>query len=90
MKTKNPDDIKEGDKIMLFETGFEYVVTFVTGKSIKIIKDNEGLWIPKCIIYIYDSLLSTHGYRLFKFKDLPEWLLIKIKSRVCTHNFTKN
>jgi hypothetical protein len=79
MKTKNPDDIKEGNKVMLWETGFEYVVTYTTEKSIKIIKDKEDVWIPKCIIYIYDSLLSTHGYRLFKFKDLPEWFVTKNK-----------
>lgn len=79
MKLKNHKDIKAGDKVMLWETGFEYVVTYTTEKSIKIIKDNEDLWIPKCIIYIQDSLLSTHGYRLFKFKDLPKWFIDKNK-----------
>ena len=77
MKTKNPKDIKIGDKVLLAETGFEYVVTMVTDASILIQRLDIKHWIPKSLIIIYDSLLSTSGYRLFKFKALPEWFVKK-------------
>lgn len=77
MKTKNPKDIKIGDKVLLSETGFEYVVTYVTEASILINRASLEYWIPKSLIQIFDSMLSVSGYRLFKFKALPEWFIIK-------------
>jgi uncharacterized membrane protein len=75
MKSKNPKDIKVGDKVLLVETGFEYVVTYTTDASILINKSDLKYWIPKSLILIFDSLLSTSGYRLWKFKSLPEWFV---------------
>lgn len=77
MKTKNTKDIKIGDKILLQNTGFEYVVMYTTNLSIKMNRNNIDYWIPKSLIEISDSLLSTHGYRLFKINSLPEWFMIK-------------
>jgi hypothetical protein len=77
MKTKNVKDIKIGDKVLLPETGFEYVVTYITDASILINRADKKYWIPKSLIVIFDSLLSTSGYRLFKFKNLPEWFIAK-------------
>lgn len=77
MKTKNVKDIKISDKILLQNTGFEYQVMFTTDLSIKINRNNIDYWIPKSLIEIYDSLLSTHGYRLWKVNSLPDWFMEK-------------
>lgn len=77
MKKKNPKDIELGDKLLFSETGFEYVVLWKTDKSVKIIMNNEDLWLPKSLIEIWDSLLSTSGYRLFKLKPFPDWFVKK-------------
>jgi len=75
-KKKNVKDINIGDKVLL-STGFEYVVTFITDKSILIQRGGPKFWIPKTLVEIYDSMLSISGYRLFKLKDLPEWFMTK-------------
>ncbi len=80
-KTKNVKDIEIGDKLLLTETGFEYVVLWVTDKSVKIIMGGEDLWLPKSLMSIFDSLLSTHGYRLFKLRRFPEWFINQNKIR---------
>lgn len=77
MKKKKVKDIKVGDKVLLRETGFEYVVAFITDKSILIKSGEKQYWIPKFYISIFDSLLSTSGYRLFKLNALPGWLIEK-------------
>lgn len=77
MKAKNVKDIKISDKILLQNTGFEYVVLYITELSIKMNRNNTDYWVPKSLINISDSLLSTHGYRLFKVDSLPEWFMMK-------------
>lgn len=79
MKKKNVKDIEIGDKLLLIETGFEYVVSYITEKSILVKSGKLDIWIPKFYIFISDSLLSTHGYRLFKLKALPDWFISKNK-----------
>lgn len=76
-KKKNARDIEIGDKIIFSETGFEYVVMWITEKSVKVINKGKDLWLPKTLIEIWDSLLSTSGYRLFKLKAFPEWFAMK-------------
>ena len=76
-KKKNVKDIQIGDKIVLLETGFEYVVTYITEKSILIKSGIFELWLPKMFVQIMDSLLSTSNYRLFKLKSLPDWFVEK-------------
>lgn len=74
-KKKNVKNIKVGDKLNFQETGFEYVVLHITNSAILV--HIEDLWIPKSLITIKDSLLSTSGYRLFKLLPFPEWWIIK-------------
>lgn len=76
-KKKNTKDIQIGDKLLFSETGFEYVVLWTTEKSVKVINKGENLWLPKTLIEIWDSLLSTSGYKLFKLKAFPEWFAVK-------------
>jgi hypothetical protein len=77
MKKLEPKYIQVGDKVILNETGFEYVVVWISDKSILIKKGETKHFIPKTLIEIFDSLLSTSGYRLFKFKSLPSWFVEK-------------
>lgn len=76
-KKKSVKDINIGDKVILIETGFEYLVSYITDASILIRTGEQKIWIPKSLIEIMDSLLSTHNYRLFKFKALPDWFITK-------------
>lgn len=71
-KKKNVKDIQRGDKLNFQETGFEYVIKHITDDAI-LIYNNGDLWIPKTLIEIQDSLLSTSGYRLFKLLPFPVW-----------------
>lgn len=77
MKKKKVKDIEIGDKLLFAETGFEYVVTFMTELSILVKFNKNDLWIPKSMISIFDSLLSTSGYRLFKLKSFDAWFVAK-------------
>jgi len=74
---KSVSDIQVGDKINLTNTGFEYVVTWISEASILINRANKKWFIPKSLIQLLNSLTSTHGYTLFYFKDLPEWFIAK-------------
>ena len=76
-KKKKPEDIALGDKVILFETGFEYLVTWLSDKSILIKRQNSEHFIPLSLISINDSLKRLTGYRLFKFNSLPEWFVKK-------------
>jgi hypothetical protein len=78
-KKKNVNDIRSGDKLLFSETGFEYVVTFITEKSVKVVFGDKDLWLPKSMISIWDSLLSTSGYRLFKLRAFDSWFVEKNK-----------
>jgi hypothetical protein len=77
MKTKNPKDIQIGDKVLLQDTGFEYVVTYTTEASILINRSGLKYWLPKSLLNVIDAMLSTHGYRLWKIGPLPNWLIKK-------------
>jgi hypothetical protein len=74
---KTVKDIKVPDQILISNTGFIYVVTYITELSIKVNRSGNDYWIPKSLIEISDSKLSTHGYRLFILKELPEWFIMK-------------
>lgn len=74
---KKPNDIQIADHAILIETGFEYVVTWITDKSIKINLGKKEYWIPKSLIEISSSLMSTSGYRLYRFGHLPDWFVEK-------------
>jgi hypothetical protein len=76
MKT-NVKDINIGDKVNLSNTGFEYVVTHITEASILMNRAGIKFWIPKSLITISNSMLSTSGYRLFYLKELPDWFVKK-------------
>lgn len=78
---KKPNDIQIADHIILPETGFEYVCTWITEKSIKINLGQKEHWIPKSLIEISSSLMSTSGYRLYRFKALPDWFVEKNEIR---------
>ena len=77
MKNKTVEDIKTGDKLNFNETGFEYVVTWVKDLAILVIFNSKPLWIPKSLIEVSESLLSTSGYRLFRLKSFPGWWIKK-------------
>jgi hypothetical protein len=52
-------------------------VTYINDASILINKEDTKYWIPKSLISVFDTMLSTSGYRLWKFKSLPEWFIEK-------------
>lgn len=72
---KKPINI--GDKLLFHETGFKYVVIHVTQNAVLIVNFGKDLWIPKSLIDIKESLLSTHGYRLHKLNPFPAWWIDK-------------